>query len=125
MKFERRILIVDDNELLITLIKSYNTFWELNIDYSQCAKDALIKLKKIDYNILLLDMKLPDASGLDVIPIIKEIRPELKIIIVTGGNQMDFDCEERNCRFDGFLQKPFKMAEFREAITQFDNKKVN
>ncbi len=35
MKSENRISILDDNELLITLIKSFNTFWELNIPIAQ------------------------------------------------------------------------------------------
>ncbi len=123
-----KILIVDDNKVLISLVSHYNVFWELDIDYSYCAEDALGKLKKTDYKLLFLDMKLPDASGTEVIPLAKGIRPELKIIAITGGNQSGYCVESRTCGFDGFSQKPFRMMELRNVIKKFENndqKEVN
>ncbi len=125
MKSENRILIVDDNELLITLIKSFNTFWELDIDYSFCAEDAMTKIKKNSYHLLFLDMQLPDATGADIIPLIKDIRPEIKIVIISGENQKKCIRKSKACEYDGYLQKPFKMSDLLIAITQFENRKVN
>ena len=53
------------------------------IGTAQNGEDLLIKLTTSKPNILLLDLNMPVMNGLDVIPILKEVHPDLKILILT------------------------------------------
>ena len=87
-----RILVIDDSredrDLAITYIHKANSIPDMTTDESNCLEGALEKLKENDYDVILLDLILPETDGLDTI---KEIQKFLEknnkntpIIILTG-----------------------------------------
>ena len=80
-----RILIVDDEESICYILKRHlQTRLDNPVDVCHSAEEALLLLEERDYSILFLDINLPGASGLDVLPSIREKYPDMTVIIITG-----------------------------------------
>ncbi|RLB19931.1 MAG: hybrid sensor histidine kinase/response regulator, partial [Deltaproteobacteria bacterium] len=73
-------------------------------------------------NIVLLDIIMPDMSGGQVYERMKEINPDIKVLLSSGYNIEGQATEilERGC--DGFIQKPFNMKELSRSIDEILNK---
>ena len=87
-----RILVIDDSkedrDLAITYIHKANSIPNIIADESNCLQSALSKLSKNDYDVILLDLILPETDGLDTIKEIQQFLEEndknTPIIILTG-----------------------------------------
>ena len=80
-----RILIVDDEESICYILKRHLVNRVDNpVDVCHSAEEALVLLKQRKYSILFLDINLPGASGLDVLPEIRALYPAMHVIIITG-----------------------------------------
>src|SRR4051812_39949525 len=84
-----RILVVDDEEhvrgLIVTLLKKGG--------YETAERDSAAALKEAmadpQPDVVLLDLKLPDAEGLDLLPPLKKAWPETEVIVLTGFATID------------------------------------
>ncbi len=87
-----KILVIDDNradrDLIITHIKRSKKRKEIITEESNCLKDALEKIKANDYDVIILDLVLPESDGIDtvkaVLSNIKEAGKEIPVIVLTG-----------------------------------------
>ncbi len=103
------VLIVDDEKNIRGILK---TFLEEN-GYDVCATDKFKNISKFqDMDIVLLDVRLPDANGIDSIHVIKELFPYSEIIIITAYEKDAQSAVKamKNGAFD-YLVKPFKLDE--------------
>jgi DNA-binding NarL/FixJ family response regulator len=106
------ILIVDDNANIRRLLHS---FVETNTRFEICGEaengaEAIEKAKKLEPDLILLDMTLPGMSGTEAAPILKRLRPQVKIILFTmhteGVNQAlasTFDIDAVIAKSDSIL----------------------
>ncbi len=101
-----KILVVDDEADLRTMLKSI-----LEDDYTvTLAEDgaALQKLFSQDPpDVVLLDLKLPDANGLDLLPMIKKTWPETEVIVLTGEATFEAAVQATKRGAYHFINKPF------------------
>ena len=74
-------------------------------------------------DIVLLDMIMPDMSGSDTYDKLKEINPDIKVLLVSGYsiNGTATEIMDRGC--NGFIQKPFKMKELSQKLREVLDKK--
>ena len=113
-----KILIIDDDEEMCEEIAEFliDAGYDVSMVFNGKKGEKLIE--KYDYNILLLDLKIPGLSGLDILKNIKEKNKKLKILILTGRpllkkllkeNGDDEDNEEDTLLnlADGIINKPF------------------
>ena len=118
MNENKKILIVDDDEGIresLKLILSDHYALILTGNGAQ-ALDCLKNDQSIQC--VLLDIKLPQNNGLDVLKAIKEKRPDCRIIIVTGYKSVETATEAANLGADGYIVKPFKDAEILETVNR-------
>jgi len=102
-----RILIVDDHPLLADGLKS------LVMEYKLCdapaiagtGKECFLKLRSADFDLVLLDINLPDISGLDLCPKIKEEFPAVKILALTTFNEFTVVKKMLDSGASGYLLK--------------------
>jgi CheY-like chemotaxis protein len=101
----KKILIAEDNDsnfiLMTYILKKYYQF-----ERAKNGKEAVEMVEKNDYDIVLMDIKMPVMDGLEATKAIKEIRPELPVIALTA-NAFDSDRQlamEAGC--NDFLAKP-------------------
>lgn len=112
------LVIIDDEEGIVTELAGF--FRDEGFDV-QCATDGeggIELIRKFRPNVCLIDLKLPDMSGLLILKIAKENYPETKIIVSTGYvDQVLVDqANELNC--DAFLHKPFDLLELKQKIDE-------
>ena len=119
------ILIVDDEEDLCWLLT--NTLQ--NKGYHVSTAHSLIKgiacLKKKVPHLILLDLKLPDGNGKDLLPEIKAAAPQAIVVIISAYGSEEKKAEAKHQKgVHGFIDKPFTERKILEIITQFQEKKA-
>ena len=113
------ILICDDEEGIRESLKLI-----LGDDYdlivTESPEDCLDTFKKTDnIGLVLLDIKMPKKSGLDVLKEIKDLNPDTKTVIVTGYKSVETVGEASRLGADGYVVKPFESAEILKTVKQF------
>lgn len=111
-----KILIIEDEKSLLEDIKHYLTENVYNCDYSTTVKSALNKLAENKYTVALIDLDLPDGSGLEIISHIKNTFPEMGIIITTAANSLEDKLNGLKLGADDYLTKPFHLSELNARI---------
>ena len=114
----KKILIIDDETGIVEEVKGYFEEEGFEVHTADTGKDGLRILEQERPHLVLLDMKLPDMSGLQILKAAKTQYPEMKVIVNTGYvDQQAIDEAERLGR-DCFLQKPFNLERLHEEITR-------
>jgi two-component system, NtrC family, response regulator AtoC len=113
-----RILITEDDEDLAFVIREALTRQGYEAEVAPTAGTLLEKLKAGSYDLILLDVRLPDMDGLDAIPRCRDLAPETPIIVMTahGTRQIAMNAITRGA-YD-FFTKPLKMPEFQVVVSR-------
>jgi two-component system, NtrC family, response regulator AtoC len=113
-----RILITEDDEDLAFVIREALTRQGYEAEVAPTAGALLDKLKSGAYDLILLDVRLPDMDGLDAIPRCRDLAPETPIIVMTahGTRQIAMNAITRGA-YD-FFTKPLKMTEFQVVVAR-------
>jgi DNA-binding NtrC family response regulator len=113
-----RILITEDDEDLAFVIREALIRQGYEAEVAPTAGALLDKLKAGSYDLILLDVRLPDMDGLDAIPRCRDLAPETPIIVMTahGTRQIAMNAVTRGA-YD-FFTKPLKMAEFQVVVSR-------
>jgi len=113
-----KILLVDDDKEFRE--EFMGCFKEYDIIQAADGEEALKILgKPNEIGLVLLDVKMPGASGTSVLGRMKALSPELKIIIVTGFSSKDVAIDALKSHADDYIEKPFEVDEMREVIERF------
>ncbi|MGD9158933.1 MAG: sigma-54 dependent transcriptional regulator [Desulfobacteraceae bacterium] len=102
-----RILIIDDDPDICRLLSRFISATGYEVSVAHTLKDGKNLLESNDYDLVLLDLKLPDGDGLQELPIILATRSNPEVIIITGSD--DINCAElafKSGAWD-YIQKPF------------------
>jgi len=113
------IFIIDDHQMVIDGIKSNFTNGNGNIKVSgwaNSAKEALPKLKRSRAKVILLDLLMPDLSGIEFCPVIKSHFPDKKVIALTGETNPVQLYNAWINQFDAILLKTCGTQELIETI---------
>jgi DNA-binding response OmpR family regulator len=113
-----KILIVDDDE---TIRKSITTVLEEKgylVDTAENGRAAIRKSEKEVYNLALIDIRLPDMDGVQLLTALKETAPKMVKIIITGYPSLQNAVEAVNKGADGYIVKPIKMGELLAMIKE-------
>ena len=86
------VLIVEDNPVFRTVLKGILTsrIPSIVVEEASNGEEALIQVQKIDPFLIFMDIRLPDGSGLEITRTIKEINPEIQIIILTSNDMPEY-----------------------------------
>jgi DNA-binding NtrC family response regulator len=113
-----RLLIVDDEKnVRLTLSQALESM-KLPTDAAINGEEALSKLRETDYGLMLLDLKMPGMDGMKVLERVRELRPDIAVIIITAHGTIDSAVEAMKLGAVDFIQKPFAPKEIRELVTR-------
>ena len=101
-----KILIVDDDENIRNTMKAILEDEGYLVDTAESGGEAVQKTQKTNYNIALLDIRLPDMEGVELLKLIKEGVPRTRKIMVTGYPSMQNAIAALNKNADAYLIKP-------------------
>lgn len=103
------LLVVDDEKLIRWSIREALRS-EYRVWTAGSAEEALRRLDRLKHlDGLLVDIRLPGASGYELIEKAKRVRPELKVFVMTGYDHQSAPRQAFSVRADGYLSKPFPM----------------
>lgn len=108
MSGEHAILIVDDVGTVRNFLHQTLIHFGLNkIDEAATAQTCIEKIHENDYDVIFLDIELPDGDGKELIKEISEISPEASVVMVSAHSTVENvkDAIERGAK--GFVVKPF------------------
>jgi CheY-like chemotaxis protein len=109
----RKILIVDDDSLVLHTLARHLSNEHTEVKTSETGYDALSNVLTNFYNLCLLDIKLPDISGLEVMKKIKVMSPGTKVVIMTADYITDEMKREIQNTAYGFVSKPFDLSQIK------------
>ena len=113
------VFLIDDDDMIVDVSEQILNSSGYDVVSAKSGKEAIEVYKENHSRIdmVILDMILPDMGGGDTYDRLKEINPEVKVLLASGYD-IDYqgrDIMERGC--DGFIQKPFNMNELLEKIS--------
>jgi two-component system response regulator AtoC len=113
-----RVIICEDDDDLAFVLREALIRKEYEVEIAPTARILLDHLRDATYDLILLDVRLPDMDGLEAIPRCRELAPETPIIVMTahGTRPMAIDAINRGA-YD-FFTKPLKMAEFQVVVAR-------
>ena len=111
-----KILIVEDEIELLESIVSFLKNEDFICEKASTFFDAEDKLVSFKYDVVVLDINLPDGTGIDLLKMIKEQSPETGVLIVSARNSLDDKLEGLDLGADDYITKPFHLAELNSRI---------
>ncbi len=120
------ILIVDDeSNIRLTLSQALETLG-VEIDTAANGEEAIEKLKKKEFTIVLLDLRMPGISGMEVLAKLRETRPDIRAIIMTAYGTVESAVEAMKLGASDFIEKPFVPNEIRALVSRvLDREKLD
>ena len=121
MSKKEKILIVDDDvalqESLVTILENEGYF----IETARTGEEAEAKVKSGYYNLALLDIRLPDMTGIELLSRINVLAPRTKKLVLTGYPDASSAIRAVNEKADAYLVKPFDPVELIALIEEHLN----
>lgn len=116
----KTILVVDDENSVRELCKAFIHELGHKGFYAEDGQQALqiFKHNKHNIDLVILDMIMPSMTGKDVLAKLKQLDPEVKVVIATGYVETKLLEETMNLQPNKLIYKPFKLAEFTQAINE-------
>ncbi|MGH7309693.1 MAG: sigma-54-dependent transcriptional regulator [Candidatus Rokuibacteriota bacterium] len=119
-----RVLIVDDDAEVRALLSRVLTKAGFAVGEAVSGADGMALLGRHEYDVALVDIKLPDASGLDILRWARETESDTEFIVLTGNADVETAVEAMRLGAYDFLGKPWRNAELVEVIGKAAEKKT-
>jgi two-component system response regulator GlrR len=110
------VLIVDDDEDLCELLQLRFSSVGYDVTIAPTGRDALAALAQQRFHALILDVRLADGDGLQLLRDVREHAPELPVIVLTAHGTIELAVEAMRRGAFGFLTKPFHDHELRQTV---------
>jgi excisionase family DNA binding protein len=113
-----RILVVDDEQAVRDLLAKTLTMADYDVDSAPDGASAIDRLRAVEYDLLITDLKMPGMDGLSVIREARRTAPDLPVIIITGYSTEASAIEAINLGVAGYLTKPFRLPRILAATAR-------
>lgn len=125
----KKILLAEDNKINQLVISRYLELWETDYLIVSNGKEALEKIRKMDFDLALVDIHMPVMNGMETVERLRSLtEPKYQKLPVIALTAAADDAETRNflfSRFTDFLTKPFEAEKLRELIKIHSNSEIN
>ncbi|MBT9252442.1 MAG: response regulator [Brockia lithotrophica] len=116
---EMRVMVVDDQVGIRALLAEVVKQEGFQVVLAGNAREALAKFSEGPPDLLLLDVKLPGMSGLELLRKIRDTHPHLPVVLMTAYGERDIEEEAKRLGVHAFLIKPFDIEHLRELLDRF------
>ncbi len=118
-----RVLIVDDeDDFRETIVKRLNAR-KLQAEGANSGVRALEVLKEKEFDVMVLDVKMPDMDGIETLRHVKKMTPDVEVIMLTGHASVEFGLKGMQLGAFDYIMKPAPINELMDTIGQAFNKK--
>jgi len=119
-----KVLIVDDEKEFLEVMEARLSARGMKVATSMSAKEALAKIEKKPFDAIIMDFQMPGMDGIEALKTIKEKKPELQIILLTGHASVKRGVEAMKEGALDFLEKPADLDELTERIKEAQANKM-
>lgn len=117
------VLIVEDDVSATKIISEIVAGQNHSVETVHTGKDALNKILQKKFDLLLLDIYLPDCMGYELIPQFKAKWHDIRIVTMTGYNSQELELKVRQKGIAYYMIKPFSVQEIKEILDHILKKK--
>lgn len=111
-----RVLIAEDDKPVASFVQKGLEAEQYAVDVAQDGDEAQFMVDQFDYDVAVLDLSLPRVDGLDVLKHIRESKPALPVLILTGRNRVEDRVKGLDLGADDYLTKPFSFSELSARV---------
>ncbi|MCW4028646.1 MAG: response regulator [Candidatus Bathyarchaeota archaeon] len=113
-----RILVADDDETIRTTMKAILQDEGYEVDLAGTGKEAIQRSNEKTYNIALLDIRLPDMEGIELLKLLKDSVPRMRKVMVTGYPSMQNAIAALNKSADAYIVKPVDVDKLLNTVKE-------
>ncbi|MBD3169433.1 MAG: response regulator [candidate division Zixibacteria bacterium] len=113
-----RILIVDDEKAQREMLVGFLAKKGLKVTDAENAQDALAMLERVNFEIALLDLRLPDSDGISLLKELKKAIPDMSAIMITAHGDVSSAVEAMKAGAVDYLNKPIDLDELLTIISK-------
>jgi DNA-binding response OmpR family regulator len=110
------IIVIDDQEEIRTSIEAILSDEGFLVETAKNGKEAINASKNTQFDLAIVDIKLPDIDGTELLRRLRDNQPKMATLIVTGQPSLENAIKSVNNRADGYLLKPFEPRTLIETI---------
>jgi response regulator RpfG family c-di-GMP phosphodiesterase len=118
-----KILIVDDEEMITSVLSTMLGTWGFETQTANTPSEALNLLRQTKFDLVLLDIRMPQMSGLELLRIIRDKHPNISVIMITAVGTADAAVKALKLGAEDFITKPFDQNEIFNSIKSALDKK--
>jgi two-component system, OmpR family, response regulator len=111
-----RILVVEDEDSIASFVVKGLTAEGHNVERAATVAEAIALGTTYEYDLILLDLILPDGKGIDVLKTVRVGRPDVPVIVVSALGEVDDKVDLLDAGADDYLVKPFAFAELAARV---------
>jgi PAS domain S-box-containing protein len=112
-----QILVVDDEKYVRSVMADMLISIGHKVKVAASAEEAIELVKTSDFSVVFTDLAMPDIDGIAATARIKELKPQVKVIVMSGhGAEKAYELAGDSVSIDGAISKPFQMEEIKKAL---------
>ncbi len=119
------VLVVEDDVSSLSHIIDLIQSWGHGAEKSETARGAIEKVGKMAFDLVLLDMSLPDMAAQDLIGKLKELQPDIGVVTMTGASTRELEKEIRTLGIVYYMSKPVSETVLKDILDHIAKKKKN
>ncbi len=105
---KRTVLIVDDDRSILRVFRRVLEKAGYAVATAETGKEAIVQIKHCCFDAALIDVKLPDVEGIELLPVISGVSPTTVRIVFTGSPDLESINNDGKRLMDDFLNKPVR-----------------
>jgi DNA-binding NtrC family response regulator len=113
-----RILVIDDDENIRKVLETILADEGYSVETAETAKKGIEKSEQAFFNLALIDVRLPDMEGIELLSKLRNTKPKMRKIIVTGYPTLQNAIAAVNKGADAYVMKPFDVEKILQTIKE-------
>lgn len=114
----KKVLVIDDEAIVRTSCQRTLTPEGYDVRLATSGREGIEFMEKEDFSLVLLDLKMPDMDGIEVLNKINATWPETKVVMVTGYSTVDTAVQALRLGAYNFIEKPFTPDSLLAAVKE-------
>jgi len=119
-----KVLIIDDEQEFTQALAERMTNRGMTVSTSSSAIEGLQNVEEHSFDVVVLDLQMPEMDGIETLKILKKKNPELQVILLTGHATVEKGIEAMKLGAMDLLEKPADMTTLTEKIKKAQAKKM-
>ncbi len=115
-KTQKKVLVIDDDYYMCKSISQLLENEDMLVDYENNISAGIDRLLANKYEVIILDIHLPGIDGVSMMPVLKEITPSSKVILISADDVVDVLNHYSNVVVENFIQKPINREKLLDII---------